>query len=342
MATRDQAPQTGSIHSAKATTGTRRRLAALAGSALLAATALTFSVGTAAQAITSAPAANCPVEKPPVLVGDTGGLALEGAVVDNQGRLYVTDLFGGRVLRFNQPGAKPTVVATLPSKSGGGALALLNDGSLIVGSGADVRVFLGDLLRPGAISKVNVDTGALQQIASGFSAANGLAVAHDGTIYATNDFATLIGKVSPTGQVNPKWARFPSANGAVLSSDDKYLYVSRTFVNPGVSRIPADHPDKPESLLDLTGSHTFDFPDGLTLDSADRPVVPTDGSGVVFRIESPGVTCQLASGIKSSSVVVYGKGTRGFAAGHLYRAGFDGKIYEIPAGFDAAAAAAAR
>jgi len=309
----------------------RRRLAAALALAVTAATGTVLTAGPAAGAV-------CPAVKAPVLVGDAA-VALEGAVVDNVGRLYVTDLFGGRVLRFDVPGAAPKVITTLPGASGGGALALRPDGTLLVGSGADPRVFLGDLLRPGAISTVDVTTGKLTQIASGFSAADGLAVAHDGTIYATNDFGGLIGRVSPTGAVNAAWATFPSANGAVLSRDDRYLYVSRTFVNPGVSRIPVAHPDRPESLLDLTGTHTFDAPDGLTLDSAGRPVVPTDVSGEVFRIEAPGVTCRLATGLSNSSVVVYGKGRTGFAAGHLYRAGFDGKIYEIPAGFDPGAAA---
>jgi len=113
--------------------------------------------------------------------------------------------------------------------------------------------------------------------------------------------------------------------------------VSRTFVNPGVSRIPVNNPSNPESLLDLTGTRTFDAPDGLTLDSAGRPVVPTDVRGEILRIESKGVTCTLATGLPSSSVIVYGKGSTGFAAGHLYRAGFDGKIYEIPSAYDPAA-----
>lgn len=118
------------------------------------------------------------------------GAAIEGAVVDRSGRLYVTDLLGGRVVRFDAPGAAPRTVATLPGRSGGGALALEPDGTVIVGGGADPRVFLGDVLRPGYVSRLDPDTGALTQIARGFSAANGLDVAADGTIYATNDSAS--------------------------------------------------------------------------------------------------------------------------------------------------------
>jgi sugar lactone lactonase YvrE len=308
----------------------------LTGIRAAAAALLVLMSGTLVPAQAGAAATACPTPKAPVLVGDAG-VALEGAVVDRQGHLFVTDLFGGRVLRFDRPGGSYTVVATLPGASGGGALALAPDGTVLVGSGADPRVFLGDILHPGAISKL--EGNKLTQLYAGFSAADGLAVAHDGTIYATNDFASQIGRVTPAGVTRADWGTFPSANGAVLGKDDHYLYVSRTFVNPGVSRIPVAHPDRPESLLDLTGSHTFDAPDGLTLDSQDRPVVPTDGSGDILRIEKPGVTCTLATGLTLSSVIVYGKGATGFAAGHLYRAGFDGKIYEIPAGFDAGAAA---
>ncbi|MBO9533509.1 MAG: SMP-30/gluconolactonase/LRE family protein [Solirubrobacteraceae bacterium] len=286
-----------------------------------------------AQAAFAECASNQPAAK---VVGDIGA-AIEGAVVDRSGRLYVTDLLGGRILRFDTPGAAPKVLSTIPSKNGGGALALEPDGTVIVGTGADPRVFLGDVLRPGAISRVNQVTGALTEIAKGFSAANGLDVTANGTIYATNDFGALVGRRTPDGKVNAAWTVFPSANGAVLSKDDQYLYVSRTFVNPGVSRIPIANPAKPESLLDLGFADLLAFPDGLTLDSKDRPVVPMNGSGDIVRIDAPGKACKLASGLNSSSVVVYGRGTKGFSAGRLFRAGFDGKVYEVPSAFDAGA-----
>lgn len=281
----------------------------------------------------AAPPSCAPNQPAPIQLGSIGS-PIEGAVVDRTGRLYVTDLPGGRIIRFDRPGAAPRTVAVLPGRNGGGALALEPDGTVIVGSGADPRVFLGDILKPGVISRVNPDTGALTQIARGFSAANGLAVTADGTIYATNDFGSLIGRRLPNGIVQSAWARFPSANGAALSRDDRYLYVSRTFVNPGVSRIPIDRPDRPESLLNLSGLDALAAPDGLTLDSQDRPIVPTNAAGDILRIDAPGRVCRLASGLGTSSVVVYGRGATGFSAGRLFRAGFDGRISEIPSAFD--------
>ncbi len=301
--------------------------------------------GLAALAVTASPAAAtsfpaCAASQPRQVYVGTIGTAIEGAVVDEQGRLYVTDLLGGRVLRFDAPGVAAKTIAVLPGRSGGGALALEPDGTVIVGGGADPRVFLGDILRPGYISRLNPDTGALTQIARGLSAANGLDVTADGTIYATNDFGGQIGRRLPNGVVQPQWAPFLSANGAVLSNDDQYLYVSRTFVNGGVSRISIAT-KRAQSLLTLKGADIFAAPDGLTLDSQQRPVVPLNAAGEVIRINAPNQACRLASGLSNPSLVVYGNGTKGFSAGRLFSAGFDGKVFEIPSAYDAAAAAGA-
>ncbi|MBC2643188.1 MULTISPECIES: SMP-30/gluconolactonase/LRE family protein [unclassified Rhodococcus (in: high G+C Gram-positive bacteria)] len=295
---------------------------------------LAGAVSVAAPSIAVA-APTCPgAGQAPVRVGSIPGAALEGATVDGAGRLYTTDLVSGRVFRLDAPGAAAVPVATVPS-GGAGALAWATDGSLLVGYGADARVLLGDVLRPGAIAKLNTATNVLTPFASGLSAANGLDVTADGIAYATNDFGTQIGRVFPDGRVEPNWATLPSANGAVLGADDRYLYVSRTFVNPGVSRIPLANPGAPESILDLTGGDVLAAPDGLTLDSKGRPVVPANARGEIWRIDAPGRYCVLGSGLPTSSVVTYGKGATGFAAGRLYRVGFDGAIYEIPGGVDA-------
>ncbi|MEV0251236.1 hypothetical protein AB0H76_31905 [Nocardia sp. NPDC050712] len=293
-------------------------------------TAVAFAVLTTA----TAPAANaapvCPGSgQPAVQVAAIPGTALEGLTVDPLGRAYTTDLFSGRVFRIDAPGAPAVPIATVPS-GGGGALAWTPDGALLVGYGADPRVFAGDTLRHAGIVRLDPDSGAMTPFAAGLSAANGMDVAGNGIVYATNDFASLIGRVYPGGVVQADWGNLPSANGAVLSSDDEYLYVSRTFVNPGVSRIPTARPDAPESLLDL-GSEA---PDGLTLDSLDRPVVPLNVSGEIIRIDAPGQSCRLGVAGPFTSVLSYGRGTGGFGAGRLFGATFTGAIFEIPGGFD--------
>src|SRR4051794_33509723 len=111
------------------------RLLAVATVLLAATSTLTGTIGTG-PAAAAAPAPACPTPQAPVLVGEVPGVLFEGAVVDRRGRLYVTDLQGGRVLRFDSPGATPTVVTTLPEANGAGALALDNDGTVLVGGGA--------------------------------------------------------------------------------------------------------------------------------------------------------------------------------------------------------------
>jgi gluconolactonase len=277
----------------------------------------------------------CAPNRPaPRLIASVPGAIFEGAIVDATGRLYATDLVTGRVYRWAYPGATPTVLTTVPGGIGAGALAFEPDGSLLIGYGSDPRVLAGDVLRTGRIERMNLTTGAITQVASGLSAADGLAVAADGTIYATNDFGDLIAKISPNGSVDPAWAHFPSANGAVLSTNGQYLYVSRTFYNPGVSRIPIADPSAPQSLINLTGPASLDAPDGLTLDSQGRAIVPTDLAGEILRVSGVGQVCELSLTPLVSSVITYGHGPSGFSAGRLFRAGFDGDIYEIPAGFD--------
>ncbi|MGU3431796.1 SMP-30/gluconolactonase/LRE family protein [Actinomycetes bacterium M1A6_2h] len=267
----------------------------------------------------------------PIRVGQVLGASLEGVVVDGSGRLYTTDLVSGRVFRMDFPGGPAYPIATVPS-GGAGALAFLPDGRLLVGYGADPRVFAGDVLRSAGIVALDVNTLAVTPFATGLSAANGLAVTRDGTVYATNDFASLIGQVLPSGAVNPAWASFPSANGAAIGADDRYLYVSRSFVNPGVSRIPIANPSAPESLVNFSGLDAVSIADGLTVDSGGSVVVPTDITGDILRIDAPGASCTIASGLPLSSVITYGNGSQGFSAGRLFRAGFDGAIYEIPGG----------
>lgn len=296
--------------------------------------ALAFAGAVTATAPAAGAAPVCPGSgQATVPVAAVPGAALEGLTVDARGRAYTTDLLSGRVFRIDAPGAPAVPIATVPG-GGAGALAWTPDNKLLVGYGADPRVVAGDVLRHAGIVALDPDTGAQVPFAAGLSAADGMDVAGDGTVFATNDFGTLVGRVAPGGGVQADWARLPSANGAVLSSDDEYLYVSRTFVDPGVSRIPLANPSAPQSILDLGGADTLAAPDGLTLDSLDRPVVPFNPSGQIVRIDAPGRYCLLGTGSPQTSVVGYGRGTTGFAAGRLFGATFTGAIYEVPGGFD--------
>ena len=291
----------------------------------------------AAMSVVAAPTAQaaptCQGAGQPTLPAASVPGALEGLTVDERGRAFTADVLTGRVFRIDAPGAPAVPIGTV-GNGGAGALAWTPDGGLLVGYGADARVLVGDSLRHAGIVRMDTDTGVTTPVASGLGAANGMAVGADGIIYATNDFGSSIGRVYPNGVVQPDWARFPSANGAVLGDGDRFLYVGRTFVDPGVSRIPVDNPGAPQSLLDLGDGDALSAPDGLTLDSADRPVVPFNSTGQVIRIDAPQRYCVLGSGNPFTSVVTYGRGDSGFSAGRLFGATFTGSIYEIPGGFD--------
>ncbi|RMI30381.1 SMP-30/gluconolactonase/LRE family protein [Nocardia stercoris] len=302
-----------------------------------------FTVPVAAALVTAglltAPAATaapiCPGAGQPVIrVAEIPGTALQALTVDPDGRAYVADLTSGRVFRIDAPGAAPSVVATVPAAGG---LAWLPDGRLLIGYGSDARVLVGDAARAAGIVVFDPATGTVSPFADGLSAASGLTVAHDGTVFATNDFGDLVARIAPDGTVQADWAHFPSVNGGVLDPANRYIYASRTFVNPGVSRIPVAAPWAPESLLDFTGGDLLAAPDDPTLDSLERPVLPLNPSGRIIRIDAPGRYCELGSGDGETSVVTYGRGSTGFAAGHLYAATFTGIVDEIPGGFDPAA-----
>jgi hypothetical protein len=96
------------------------------------------------------------------------------------------------------------------------------------------------------------------------------------------------------------------------------------IARPGASLIPTANPGTSQSLVDLAGGDALAAPDGPTLDSRDRPVVPLNTAGQVIRIDAPSQYCVLGSGNPSTSVLSYGRGTEGFT----------GVVYEIPGGFD--------
>ncbi|KAA0023262.1 SMP-30/gluconolactonase/LRE family protein [Antrihabitans cavernicola] len=285
-----------------------------------------------------APAAARPVcagaGQDPIAVGSVAGAALEGVTVDPTGRLYTADNISGRIYRIDAPGARAVTVAAVPAGNAATALAWSPDGTLLVGY-ADTRMLVGDLAHPGSIGRVDLSTGTVTTIASGLSAVTGLAVARDGTMYATNEFGAQVGRVLPDGSVQADWANLPSASGAAIGGDGRYLYVSRVLANPGVTRIPIAAPQAPESLITFAGADVISAPTRVTLDSKDRPIVAASATGQILRIDGDSRTCALAQGITASSALTYGRGDAGFSAGRLFRAGFDGQIYEIPGGFDA-------
>ena len=122
-----------------------RSIISVVAASLLAVTGVVAGSGTA----TAAP--NCAgVGGKSAEVAKIPGAALEGLAVDGSGRAYVTDIVSGRVYRIDAPGQPAYPIAKVPS-GGGGALAWMPDGTLLVGYGADPRVFVGDVVKAAGI-----------------------------------------------------------------------------------------------------------------------------------------------------------------------------------------------
>lgn len=257
---------------------------------------------------------------------------VESIAVDRRGRMFATAYFSGRVYRIDAPGAAP--VALTGNIGADGGIVVREDGRLLVGTGNDLAHSLtGDLLPVSKLLEVDPESGAVSVYASGLGGIDGVALAPDGTVYTTTLGGSGIGRVTPDGRVDPAWARVPQPNGIAVSPDGSEVYVVQTTLAPGVYRIPVGDPGHPRRWVSTTGTDALALPDGLTLDGRGRPLIATHAAGQVWRVED-GTLCAVAAdpALRLSTQLVYGRGDQGFAAGRLYRAGVDGRIYEVPAG----------
>ncbi|MFF5703715.1 SMP-30/gluconolactonase/LRE family protein [Streptomyces sp. NPDC012794] len=255
---------------------------------------------------------------------------VESIAVDREGRMFATAYFSGRVYRIDAPGSAP--VALTGNIGANGGIVVRDDGQLLVGTGNDLAHSLtGDLFPTSKLLRVDPESGAVSTYASGLGGIDGVALAPDGTVYTTTLGGRNIGRVTPDGRVDPAWARVPQPNGIAVSPDGDEVYVVQTTVAPGLYRIPVGDPARPRLWVSADAAEALALPDGLTLDGRGRPLIATQAAGQIWRVED-GRLCAVESGLHLSTQITYGRGDQGFSAGRLYRAGVDGRIYEVPAG----------
>jgi sugar lactone lactonase YvrE len=191
----------------------------------------------------------------------------------------------------------------------------------------------GPLVTDAKVLQVDPDTGAVSTYAEGLGGIDGIALAPDGSVYTTTFAGVDIGRVSPTGIVEPHWANVLSPNGIGVSPDGRYVYVIQTAPAPVLYRIAVDAPGQPQRWITADLLDALAIPDGLTLDRNGVPLIATHVAGQGWRVQN-GRFCAVYSGLFGTTQLTYGHGSTGFSAGRLYRAGIDGGIYEFPAGFD--------
>lgn len=262
----------------------------------------------------------------------TGLGVLEAVAADHDGRLYISDMGGGRILRLDRPGEQPKVLTSFASPGG---LAWDADGTLVAGYGNGIAQGVADNGQAG-LNRVDPDTGATTAIVQGLGMANGVVRGPDGSVYVTNTFGKNDGRIDRVrdGKVDVAWSPVKRTNGLAIDRAGENLYASDSFA-ARVIRIPIARPAEFETYAAAGGDDDSAGLDGLAIDGAGRLYVAANLGGEVWRIDSPDRICALARGIQNPGSVGFGGGGAGFPAANLYVVTFTGRLIEIPNATDA-------
>ncbi len=287
--------------------------------------ALLFALPASAEAVDM-----CPEAKPArQVVRGTG--VMESIISDDKGRLFYTDQGRGALMRLDGPGATPKPLTQVEA---GGGLAFDDEGKLFLGSGTSIPGgALGTLIPMAKLFRVDPETGAKTLFASGLAQANAIARTKDGTIFATNDLGVGLDRITRDGRVQSNWANPISANGAVLSLDERHLYIAQTFQPPAIQRIEIANPSRIEHYASPDTNPAAGL-DGLAIDEKGRLFVTANGAGEVWRVDTNRKICAVLKGLPmlGPSAVAFGGGTdgQGFPSQNLYVVSFQSQLLEVP------------
>jgi len=265
------------------------------------------------------------VGEPQFLVTAPG--TFEAVAFDSEGRLIISNWLGNKVHALDAPSAQLRTVLDFIWAPGG--LQLLPDGSMLVGSGIDALATMAPRYGFARLVKFDPATGKQQTYARGLSMGNGLVRAADGTLFASNDLAPALDRITPDGVVQRGWYRESPANGLALSNDGSTLFAN---VSLGSTRILAidPHTAQAHTWFQPPEGLGWVFLDDLTIDKADRLYAPTYFGGQIWRIENDGEFCALAKNLLLPAGITLGEEGHGFAASSVYVTTPLGYIIEIP------------
>jgi sugar lactone lactonase YvrE len=287
--------------------------------------ALLFAL--ALPAIAAAPAAAAPKCSPfpksrTILEGDK---FLENIYMDARQRIFFSDETANALMRLDRIGGKARKLTDIEAPGG---IVQLPDGSLVVGYGDGAQNGLsGDQNPTAGLYRVNPDTGAKSVYAKGTGMSNGVGLAPDGTIYATNDFGRLVDRVKD-GKVDHGWAEVLSGNGVVVSHDNRYVYVAQTFAPAAIQRITVANPSEVVPFFEGKAEDSSGGLDSMTQDARGNLFVAVNGGGQVWRVDTKARVCVLATGLINPSAVAFGTGRY---ARNMYVTTFGGQIVELAA-----------
>lgn len=272
----------------------------------------------------------CPGNEPlRVLQGHLGQM-LESVTAEpprdgHNGRLYLSDDAGNRILMMDAPDAAPRNFLT-GFDAPGGLLWLSDKGQLLAGVGnqfsatPETGVSSIDPHAPSA--------GAV--VARGLDGSNGVARAPDGTLFTTASATGAVDKISPTGVVTKRWASLFTPNGASVDAAGRYLYVNQSLFGT-IMRVPIDNPSGATPLFATPLLSQPAFLDGSTMDDQDRLYVANYVGAAVWRVSPDGTACALAHDLRllGASMTAVGRGGN-FPTNNLYVTTHTGLVIELP------------
>jgi sugar lactone lactonase YvrE len=259
----------------------------------------------------------------------SGQNPIENLIVGGGGVLYASGNEGdaGVLKAYTKGVTTPRTVTT--GKPGGGGLAW--EGRKLLWGYGDLLANgqTGDVDPKAGLYRVNTVTGAKRVVSDHLGMANGIARGRDGSVYASNTFGVKLDRITRSGVTQNGWAGVGSANGLVVGKNGRYLYANQMLESPSkIARIDIRNPSRVGTFF-TSPEGTNSLFDGLARDGRNNLYVAVFGKGEVWKVGQDRQACVLATGLSQTTSVAISGARKGFRAGNLYAAGFDGKIIQV-------------
>jgi len=293
---------------------------------LIAATSL-VATALVALAPASSQAAACPAWKKSTQAKGYG--TLENLAFDGQGGLLLSETSAtgapGGIRRLSAAGVRSTVVAPVTSPGG-----LVVDGRTLyftsgngIASGAFSKA-------DGAISRVDLDSGAVTPVATGLVMPNGMTRLPGGDLVVSRDLGKgSMTRVTANGAKSPFAPAATSTNGMAVDAARGLFYVDSTFNAKTEISVVDLGSGAVVRRIGIPGFGPLNSADDLTLGADGNLYVALNLAGKVVRVNpATGAQCTIATGIPLVSSVRFGAGP-GWDAGSLYATSFTGSVTRL-------------
>src|SRR5438876_9762626 len=201
----------------------------------------------------------------------------EGITASPSGLLYAAGL-SGNICVYTLGGQQVRVIPVAANHALLGELFVPSEGIYVADNNPG---FTG-----GRLIRVDPESGAVTELATGFGAPNAIARDHLGTLYVSDSFAGAIYAVSPDGGGKTLWKADPllapagnppfGANGVAFDRTQSHLYVANTSTDQ-ILRIGVN--------ADGSAGAITIFADGAALNAANGTTGALDGAdGIQFDV----------------------------------------------------------